>query len=64
MCLSLQSFFRDYLMVLFVLCLAIIDLVILLTYTVTEAVRDNLGVKLTSNREMPEETIGVSYVLQ
>ena len=64
MYLSLQSFFRDYLMALFVLCLAIIDIVILLTYTVTEAVRDNLGVKLTSNREMPEETIGVSYVLQ
>ena len=51
-------------MALFVLCLAIIDIVILLTYTVTEAVRDNLGVKLISNREMSEETIGVSYVLQ
>ena len=48
-------------MALFVLCLAIIDIVILLTYTVTEAVRDNLGVKLTSNREMPEETFGVIY---
>ena len=64
MYLSLQSFFRDCLMALFVLCLAIIDIVILLTYTVTEAVRDNLGVKLISNREMPEETIGVSYLLQ
>ena len=46
-------------MALFVLCLAIIDIVILLTYTVTEAVRDNLGVKLTSNRENTHETFGV-----
>ncbi|CAI8035412.1 Gamma-aminobutyric acid type B receptor subunit 2 [Geodia barretti] len=52
--------FRDYLMTLFVLCLAIIDVVILLLYTVIEATRDNLGVKLTSNRELPEETFGVT----
>ena len=49
-------------MALFVLCLAIIDIVILLMYTVTEAVRDNLGVKLTSNHEMPQEIIGVMDV--
>ena len=48
-------------MVLLVLCLTIIDLVILGLYTAVEAVRDNLGVKLTSNRELPEEMIGVSY---
>ncbi|CAI8020636.1 Gamma-aminobutyric acid type B receptor subunit 1 [Geodia barretti] len=53
------SFFRDYLMALFVLSLAVIDVVILLTYTATEAVRDNLGVKLTANRELPKETFGV-----
>ena len=58
-----QSFFQDYLMALFVLCLAIIDIVILLLYTVTEAVRGNLGAKLTPNRELPEETIGVSYTV-
>ncbi|CAI7989809.1 Gamma-aminobutyric acid type B receptor subunit 2, partial [Geodia barretti] len=52
--------FRDYLMTLFVLCLATIDVVILLLYTVIEATRDNLGVKLTSNRELPEETFGVT----
>ena len=46
-------------MALFVLSLAIIDVVILLTYTATEAVRDNLGVKLTANRELPGETFGV-----
>ena len=56
---AIQSLFKDYLMALFVLCLAIIDIVILLTYTVTEAVRDNLGVKLTTSRELPEETFGV-----
>ena len=58
-----QSFFQDYLMALFVLCLAIIDIVILLLYTVTEAVRGNLGAKLTPNRELPEETIGVSHTM-
>ena len=58
-----QSLFKDYLMVLFVLCLVIIDIVILLLYTVTEAVRGNLGAKLTSNRELPEETIGVSHTV-
>ncbi|CAI8049955.1 Gamma-aminobutyric acid type B receptor subunit 2 [Geodia barretti] len=54
------SFFRDYLMALFVLSLAVIDVVILLTYTATEAVRDNLGVKLTANRELPNETFGAT----
>ena len=50
-------------MALFVLCLVIIDIVILLLYTVTEAVRGNLGAKLTPNRELPEETIGVSNTM-
>ena len=59
---NIQRLFRDYLMTLFVLCLAIIDVVILLLYTVIEATRDNLGVKLTSNRELPEETFGVSIL--
>ena len=47
-------------MALFVICLVIIDMIILVTYTVTEAVRDRIGVRLTSNRELPEEIIGVS----
>ena len=46
-------------MALFVLSLAVIDVVILLIYTATEAVRDNLGVKLTANRELPKETLSV-----
>ena len=50
-------------MVLGVLCLVVIDLVILGAYTLVEGVRGNLGVKLTSNREFPEETIGVSCFL-
>ena len=53
-----QRLFRDYLMTLFVLCLTIIDVVILILHAVIEATRDNLGVKLTSNRELPEETFG------
>ena len=55
--------FKDYVMALLVLCLVVIDLVILGVYTLTEGLRGNLGVKLTSNREMPNETIGVSYRL-
>jgi gamma-aminobutyric acid type B receptor len=47
-------------MTLFVLCLATIDVIILLLHAVIEATRDNLGVRLTSNRELPEETFGVT----
>ena len=46
-------------MALYVLCLVVIDLVILVTYTVVEGLRDNLGVKLTTNQELPKETFGV-----
>ena len=62
-CTFLQKLFKDYLMILFVLSLAIIDVIILLPYTVTEAVNDNLGVKLTSNRELPYKTFGVIIML-
>lgn len=55
----LQPMFRDKPMALFVLCLGVIDIVILLLYTITEGIRNNLGVKLTPNQELPEETIGV-----
>ena len=47
-------------MVLFVLCLVVIDVVILGVYTLTEGLRGNLGVRLTTNRELPEESVGVS----
>ena len=47
-------------MALFVLFLTIIDMLILLLYTVAEAVRDDIEVKLTPNQELPEETFGVS----
>ena len=46
-------------MTLFVLCLVIIDVFILGTYTINEGAEGNLGVKLIPNREMHEETIGV-----
>ena len=47
-------------MLLFVLSLVVIDVLILGIYTVNEGVSGNLGVKLTPNREMREEIIGVS----
>ena len=56
----LQQLFRDYVMALFVLCLVVIDVVILGVYTLTEGLRGNLGVRLTTNRELPEEILGVS----
>ena len=49
----MQKLFKDNLMVLFVMGLAIIDLFILLQHTVNKAVKDNLGVKPTSSRELP-----------
>ena len=55
-----QPFFQDFYMALFVLCLVIVDLVILVAYTVIEGIRDNLGAKLTTNQELPEKTFGVS----
>ena len=50
-------------MALFVLCLVVIDVVTLGIYTLTEGLRGNLGVKLTPNRELPKETLGVSDML-
>ena len=47
-------------MALFVLCLVVIDIVILGGYTVGEAVRGNLGVRETPNREEPQVILGVS----
>ena len=56
----MQSLLQDYSMALFVLCLVVIDIVILGVYTVAEAVRGNLGVRDTPNREQPQVTPGVS----
>ncbi|CAI8029905.1 Gamma-aminobutyric acid type B receptor subunit 2 [Geodia barretti] len=56
----LHPLLRDNLLGLFILCLTIIDVFILLLFTVTEGVRGNLGVKLTTNQELPEETIGAT----
>lgn len=46
-------------MVLFVVCLVVIDIVILGVYTLTELVRGQLGVELIPNRENREDIIGV-----
>ena len=51
---------KDYIMALFVLCLVVIDVVILGTYTLVEGLRGNLGVKLVPNTENPKEIVGVS----
>ena len=56
---SQQHWFQDYYVVPSVLFLVIIDLVILGVYTMIEGFNDNLGVKLTTNRENPTESIGV-----
>ena len=61
--LFIQSRLQDHVMVLGVLCLVLIDLAILGTYTLVEGLRGNLGVERITNREFPEETIGVSHVL-
>ena len=55
----LRPLFKDHLMALFVLFLTIIDMLILLLFTVAEAVRDDIGVKLTPNQELPEETFAL-----
>ena len=60
--LFLQKLFKDNLKILFVMGFAINDVLILLPYTVNEAVKDNLGVKPTSNRELPYKT-GDAFLL-
>ena len=58
----LHPLLKDYMMALLILCMTIIDMVILLTYTVTEGVRENLGVKLATSQELPEKIIGVIFL--
>jgi gamma-aminobutyric acid type B receptor len=53
-----SSFFQDYVMVLFVLGLVVIDFVILITYLGVEGLRENLGVERVANREFRGETLG------
>ena len=54
-----QHWLQDYYVVPSVLFLVIIDVVILGVYTIIEGFNDKLGVKLTTNRENPTESIGV-----
>ena len=58
-----QQWLKDYCLALFVFCLVFIDLVILGGYSLTEGLRDDLGVKRITNRENPTETIGVRSML-
>ena len=55
-----QLVIKDYVLALFVLCLVVIDILILGSYTAIEGSRDSLGVRLTSNKENIDDTIGVS----
>lgn len=50
---------KDYVLALLVLCLVVIDILILLSYMAIEGSRDSLGVRLTSNKENTEDTVGV-----
>ena len=50
---------KDYVLALLVLCLVVIDLIILGSYTAIEGIRDQLGVKLTANKENREDITGV-----
>ena len=50
---------KDHWLVLFVICLAVIDVLILGSYTATEWSRDQLGVKKIPNKENLEDVIGV-----
>ena len=51
---------KDYALVLFVLCLVVVDILILGSYTSVEFHRSELGVRRTSNKENMEDTVGVS----
>ena len=56
-----QNVIRDFVLALFVLGLIVIDLFILITYTAIVGAKGELGVKLVSNMENPEDIIGVRY---
>ena len=54
-----QVVVKDHWLVLFVIGLAVIDVLILGSYTATEWSRDQLGVKSVPNKENPQDVIGV-----
>ncbi len=54
---------QDWHLVLVVLALVVVDLVILVLYTVVEGARGNLGAKKIVSVENPMDTKGVSYQL-
>lgn len=45
---------------LFVFCLVIVDLIILVTYTISQGVLNNLASERVVNKENPEDRVGVS----
>ena len=54
---------RDSGLALCVLGLIVIDLFILTTYTATEEAKGELGVERISNRENPQDIIGVRQIM-
>ena len=50
---------KDWMLALGVLLLVVIDLIVLITYTAVEGARGNLSTQRVTNRENPEDIIGV-----
>ena len=50
---------KDWMLALGVLLLVVIDLIVLITYTAVEGARGNLSAQRVTNRENPEDIIGV-----
>lgn len=57
-----QLVIKDYMLALFVLCLVVIDIFILGSYTAIEGHRGQLGVRNTTSKENLEDTIGVKII--
>ena len=59
-CLAIQQKLSDWKLIVVVVALVVVDLVILLVYTIVEGTMGNLEARRIANRENPTEEIGVS----
>ena len=59
--LIISQIIRDLHITLFVLALVVVDVVILMTYTIVEGVKGNLEPMRVVNAENPHDIIGVSF---
>ena len=55
---------QDYHLALFVGILVVVDVVVLITYTIVEGLQDNLGPTKTVNVENPSDIRGVNYCMR